>query len=108
MCPTVRVADPEKPDEVTVSLGALSASELNALAELLPALSKDLAVRWPVKDIRILKRNPHQLTQTETALAVALLSGIVKPLAEKLSTEILNWWKRTTAKKKKRKRRTSR
>lgn len=108
MRPTVSAVGPEKPNEVTVSLGALSASELDALAQLLPALTKELASRWPIKDIRVLRRNPHQLSQTETALAVALVTGVLKPLAERLSTEILDWWKRTTAKKKKRKRRTGR
>lgn len=104
MGPTVKSVDLEKPDEIIVSLGLLSASEVDALAELLPELREELAPRWAIKDINILRRNPQQLNQTEILVAVALLQGILKPLGEKLGVEIIRWWKRTTAKKKKRKR----
>ncbi len=91
MCPTVKSVDPENVDVVKVSLGVLSASELDAVAELLPELKEELALRWPVRDIGFSKRNPFQLNQTETAIAISLVTTIGNELVKKLVTETFDW-----------------
>jgi hypothetical protein len=114
MCPTVR-SIPQNFDAVEIPLDGLSEADFAALAPLLPELKDDLASRWPVKGIRlarpIRRRNPFQPNQAEMMLFVALTTGVVQKLGEKMAAEAFEWVrtrikrKRTTAKKKQKKKR---
>ena len=108
MYPTIKSVDPENPDVVEVPLGVLSASDLDAIAELLPQLKARMVLRWPVKDVYFSKRNPFHLNQTETAIAIALVTTIGRELVKKLVTEafdLLHRRKGGAVKKRKRARR---
>lgn len=112
MCPTVRSV-PENFDAVEIPLDGLSEADLAALAVLLPELKDELASRWPVKGVRLARptrrRNPFQPNQAEIMLFVALATGVVQKLGEKMAAEAFEWVrdrlkrKRTTAKKKQKK-----
>ena len=112
MCPTIKPVEPESRDVIYVPLGVLSASELEAIADLLPELKDESSSRWPITDIHFLKRNPFHLNETETALVIALATATVTKLGEKLGSEAFDWmrhrWKHTAAKNKKKRKRPRR
>jgi hypothetical protein len=47
--------------------------------------------RWPVKNLRVARRNPFHPNQIETLLAIALSTGLLQKLGEKLSSEVFDW-----------------
>lgn len=113
MCPVVRAVS-EPSDVVRVSLDGLTALEITALPDLLPELKDELALRWPVKNITLTRptrrRNPFHPNQIEIVLVIALTTGFMTKLGEKLSTEAFDWirdrLKRKHTVKKKRKPKT--
>ena len=114
MCPIVRSV-PENFDAVEIPLDGLSEADLAALGPLLPELKDELASHWPVKGIRLARptrrRNPFQPNQAEMMLFIALTTGVVQKLGEKMAAEAFEWVrdrmkrKRTTAKRKQKKKR---
>jgi len=107
MSRTVRTIDPEKPERVSVSLGVVTQSELEAVSKLIPELRDELSSHWQVREIRFSRRNPFDPTKTETAIVIALATPILKAAGEKLAAEALKWLRRRfkpKGKKSKRKR----
>jgi hypothetical protein len=70
-------------------------NSLDSKSDQLAAGKKIPAMRWPVKDIRLARptrrRNPFRPSQIEMLLVIALTTGMIKKLGEKLSAEAFDW-----------------
>jgi hypothetical protein len=85
-----------------------SSVDFEAVKESLMDLQTELAQRWPVSDIRLLRKNPLNLAHWEVTIAIGLATALLKPLGEKLRDEALKWLKRKFKRARKRRARTRR